>query len=190
MKKLILISLIAIISISCKKKGCMDENALNYDSNAKKDDANCTYPTSLIIKSVSVLGYPSRDLLGDVWDDANSIDSLPDVFLSIQEIDENGSSLDTLLETDPINNFSGTHTWNTSLSISEQDINKSYNIILYDQDSLFGETIAWPVDNTIFDPYNYTQNGYYSEKFPTSVTGLTFDWGFGNTVFTLELEWK
>ena len=41
--------LIATLSVttftSCKKKGCVDSNANNYDSEAKKDDGSCTYPT-------------------------------------------------------------------------------------------------------------------------------------------------
>jgi hypothetical protein len=31
---------------SCKKKGCTDENALNYSSEAKKDDGSCSYYTT------------------------------------------------------------------------------------------------------------------------------------------------
>lgn len=34
---------IAMVS-SCKKKGCIDETATNYDSNAKKDDGSCVFP--------------------------------------------------------------------------------------------------------------------------------------------------
>ena len=34
---------VAMVS-SCKKKGCIDETATNYDSNAKKDDGSCVYP--------------------------------------------------------------------------------------------------------------------------------------------------
>ena len=30
---------------SCQKKGCTDPNANNYDTDAKKDDGTCTYPT-------------------------------------------------------------------------------------------------------------------------------------------------
>ena len=46
MKKL-LIAIIAIpfITISCKK-GCVDENATNYDESAKKDDGSCLYDTA------------------------------------------------------------------------------------------------------------------------------------------------
>ena len=30
---------------SCKKEGCTDSKANNYDEDAKKDDNSCTYPT-------------------------------------------------------------------------------------------------------------------------------------------------
>lgn len=33
---------------SCKKEGCMDNNANNYDSEAKKDNASCLYEASAI----------------------------------------------------------------------------------------------------------------------------------------------
>ena len=40
------IGLISITTLtSCKKEGCTDGNAGNYDSEAKKDDGTCTYPT-------------------------------------------------------------------------------------------------------------------------------------------------
>lgn len=41
---LLFISIAAFASMtSCKRKGCNDPNALNYDSKAKKDDGSCTY---------------------------------------------------------------------------------------------------------------------------------------------------
>lgn len=37
----------AVLSLgSCKKKGCTDPNATNYDSKAKKDDGSCVLPTT------------------------------------------------------------------------------------------------------------------------------------------------
>jgi len=44
MKKVALFALILSVGfISCKKKGCTDENAINYDSGAKKDNQSCNY---------------------------------------------------------------------------------------------------------------------------------------------------
>lgn len=44
MKKVLIFSLIAIVLlVSCKKKGCTDPTAINYSSEAKKDDGSCTY---------------------------------------------------------------------------------------------------------------------------------------------------
>jgi len=34
----------ALTLTSCKKEGCTDNDALNYDSEADKDDGSCTYP--------------------------------------------------------------------------------------------------------------------------------------------------
>jgi len=35
---------VSISFTSCKKKGCTDSKATNYDSEAKKDDESCKYP--------------------------------------------------------------------------------------------------------------------------------------------------
>jgi len=35
---------LAFGTTSCKKEGCTDSNATNYDANAKKDDGSCEYP--------------------------------------------------------------------------------------------------------------------------------------------------
>ncbi len=56
MKKIttICISLIVIgFASSCKKEGCTDENATNYDSKAKKDNGTCTYPEPEPIKEAT-----------------------------------------------------------------------------------------------------------------------------------------
>ena len=44
MKKIMLILAIGSFAfVSCKKKGCTDETAINYSDNAKKDDGSCLY---------------------------------------------------------------------------------------------------------------------------------------------------
>ena len=37
------ISTLMIMPMACKKKGCTDEDAINYDAKAKKDDGSCEY---------------------------------------------------------------------------------------------------------------------------------------------------
>lgn len=33
--------------ISCRKSGCTDPMSLSFDSDAKKDDGSCTYPSNI-----------------------------------------------------------------------------------------------------------------------------------------------
>lgn len=40
---MLLTASIALTTVSCKKEGCTDETALNYDEKAKKDDGSCTF---------------------------------------------------------------------------------------------------------------------------------------------------
>ena len=52
MKKLIYLLVVSSLSIgmnSCKKKGCMDVGAANYDADAKKDDGSCVYSPVITI---------------------------------------------------------------------------------------------------------------------------------------------
>lgn len=60
MKKTLLIvgmGLLTLGTVSCKKKGCIDENATNYDATAEKDDESCTY------NAVGVLYYDQNTYL-------------------------------------------------------------------------------------------------------------------------------
>lgn len=47
MNKLVYAALAStLVFASCKKEGCTDENALNYNDKAKKDDGSCTYESN------------------------------------------------------------------------------------------------------------------------------------------------
>jgi len=60
-KKVILISLaILTIASSCKKKGCIDKLANNYNSEAKKDDGSCTYDGSVVFWINGTTAYNLR----------------------------------------------------------------------------------------------------------------------------------
>jgi len=50
MKKILFATAIltSLISTSCKKKGCIDSLASNYDEKAKKDDGTCTFEGSVV----------------------------------------------------------------------------------------------------------------------------------------------
>lgn len=41
---LLLTAAFTMTAVSCKKEGCTDETATNYDADAKKDDGSCEYP--------------------------------------------------------------------------------------------------------------------------------------------------
>ncbi|MBT5613364.1 MAG: hypothetical protein HOJ64_00635 [Euryarchaeota archaeon] len=40
---ILLVAILPLVTSSCKKKGCTDSAASNYDVNAKRDDGTCTY---------------------------------------------------------------------------------------------------------------------------------------------------
>ncbi len=65
------ISIVTVSFNSCKRKGCTDEAALNYDSNAKKDDGSCTYSSSSTLPPIdnnsNVKGFSILEKLSGIW---------------------------------------------------------------------------------------------------------------------------
>jgi len=50
--KLILVTVLftaLVFNTSCKREGCTDADATNYDEKAKEDDGSCTYKAGLVI---------------------------------------------------------------------------------------------------------------------------------------------
>ena len=54
---------------SCKKKGCTDSTALNYNAEAKKEDGSCIYPDSIppISESSNVEGFNILAKVAGIW---------------------------------------------------------------------------------------------------------------------------
>ncbi len=42
---IVVIASVVALSTGCRKQGCTDSNANNFDGDAKKDDGSCVYPT-------------------------------------------------------------------------------------------------------------------------------------------------
>ena len=57
-KKIALFSLsgLLIISVSCRKKGCTDPSATNYNPEAKKDDGTCNYYDTIEVNKAKFIG--------------------------------------------------------------------------------------------------------------------------------------
>jgi hypothetical protein len=53
---------------SCKKKGCMDQDAVNYNSEAKKDDGTCKYTPTITVNG----NNPENINVGDTYTDAGA----------------------------------------------------------------------------------------------------------------------
>ncbi len=71
MRNILIIACIGIISLSlvaCKKKGCTDSIATNYDSEAKKDDGSCLYQVTIPSTDItSVKGFGILEKISGIW---------------------------------------------------------------------------------------------------------------------------
>lgn len=70
MKKisLLLVLSLSLFALSCKKKGCIDETAINYNADAKKDDGSCEYDTSK--PTITIIGAnPATVEIGATYED-------------------------------------------------------------------------------------------------------------------------
>ena len=57
---------IALAFTSCKKEGCTDPSATNYDPDAKKDDGSCEYAVTDTTGSLKLHIHPAWDSLNDL----------------------------------------------------------------------------------------------------------------------------
>lgn len=85
-KTLILLSVATIGAMTftgCKKKGCTDSTATNYNSEAKKDDASCVYTPS-----ITIIGASDTTVnVGSTYNDPGAT-----------AVNKDGSSVDVIVE--------------------------------------------------------------------------------------------
>ena len=61
-------ALLISTTASCKKKGCMDPDAVNYNAEAKKDDGTCKYTPTITVNG----NNPENINVGDTYTDAGA----------------------------------------------------------------------------------------------------------------------
>lgn len=66
LKIMTLAGVLALSLASCKKKGCTDPTANNYNSEAKKDDGSCTFDDNDWYTEVTVAGVVYKQLTGTI----------------------------------------------------------------------------------------------------------------------------
>ena len=186
------ITVIVFSAFSCRRKGCVSPEAINYDSIASKDDGSCTYkenPTSAIIKSVTINSYPAMNY-GSIWDEGQGDSALPDLQLILIEQNSNYNPLDTAFISKTLLNSLAPITFNTSVVVSADKLSNIWEFSFYDVDDISdGSYYGWntSIDYFDLDLENYTAGGYKVDKYPTSITGTTISNIFVS--HTIEIEW-
>lgn len=126
MKKYVILSLItSTLIVSCKREGCMDPLASNYDSKAKKNNNSCIYSeTSYII--------PTTYSFGNTVDYSGQIDRLEQIRQIITKMDEATTSvIDAQDLKDMFANTNGNGNGNFNFTSTRQLKNKCFSL---DQD--------------------------------------------------------
>ncbi len=119
---LIILLSLAFFQLSCRK-GCIDENALNYQPEANSN-TGCIYPETFNLTSVGINYYPPKDFEGNDWD----ISSEPDKLVKILNHETN-----QILHTTDVEEFSPVNwTINPELSVNVEEVILRFE--LYDED--------------------------------------------------------
>ncbi|MFT5778186.1 MAG: hypothetical protein ACI837_001142 [Crocinitomicaceae bacterium] len=117
MKNLILLlALLSIGMMSCKKKGCTDSAAVNYSDEAKKDDESCLYVPSISLNGSSSQNVPVGSTYIDLGATATDADgSSVTVITDISQV--NTAALGTYTVTYTATNANGTATATRTLNV-------------------------------------------------------------------------
>lgn len=214
--KLKTISILALAALllgaaSCKKKGCTDSNANNYEEKAKKDDGSCTYDAQETVISGDITADETWSYYDDngnvaVYTLAGGVHVKDGVTLTIEagvevKSDPNEAVAYLLIEqgakimaegtaTDPIVFTSGADTpargdWGGIIICGKAPINKGTTATAEVGDVLYGGSDATDDSGVLkYVRVEYTGNAINSEK---EHNGFTFNGvGSGTTVSYLQ----
>jgi hypothetical protein len=135
---------------SCKKKGCMDQDAVNYNSEAKKDDGTCKYTPTITVNG----NNPENINVGDTYTDAgatatNKDGSSVNVTTSSQ-VDASTKGTYTVTYTASNENGSATATRTVNVNIGQDnwlvtwavasDCGNAFPLVIDNMFNLFGGT--------------------------------------------------
>ncbi len=120
MKKIFFLFLICSVFYSCKKEGCTDVNAINYDANANQDNGSCKYLPVLSTIPINYNGTNAQSG-GIITSDGNSAVSVRGVCWS--------KSTNPTTSNDTTVNGKGTGTYNSI--ITNLDTNTKYYVRAY-----------------------------------------------------------
>ena len=148
MKNIIILLSVVFITLSCNKKGCTDPLAINYSSNATKDDSSCEYSISnkwmmstYIINGNNISDEFEYYKMYSYIDSSFWVQSLTinDTTLSMSRIIQYDSTytIDTLFTVNPTYPFSSTTIIDTTVTIYDTLI---YDTLIYD--SLFVDIVG------------------------------------------------
>ena len=162
---------VSLFQISCVK-GCIDDNAINYDPEATVNKG-CIYPEIFNLTSVGVKFHPSTDIQGDEWD----LNSGPDKFIKIFNDETN-----SLLYTTTVEEYTPV-TWTVDPYLSLEAESVILRFELYDQD----ETEDVLMDVGTLDLKSLT--GSTAETTNNLYPGSGTISGTNGTSFTVAMTW-
>lgn len=166
--KILVLSALAmtVAGTSCKKKGCMDADATNYTSEAKKDDGSCVYAPTITLNGQSTITLSVGDTYTELGATAQNADgSTAEVTIDNSAVDANAAGTYSVSYT--ATNENGTAVVTRTVIV---EINQSTYIADWTCASDCGTT-QFPIDGTRTIIAGASSNQFIIDGFFTAAGG-------------------